>query len=63
MIRMPFPANTSSKRRRELAVAVADQELEAVGTFAEVHEQIAGLLRGLRAGGAGGDAQDAADAV
>ena len=32
--------------RGELAVAVADQELEAVRPLAEVHEQIAGLLGG-----------------
>ena len=28
----------------ELAVPVADQELESVGAFAEVDEQVAGLL-------------------
>jgi hypothetical protein len=48
------------KRRRELAdaVAVADQELEPVGTSAEVDEQVTGLLGGLRLGRVGGDTQD-----
>jgi len=46
------------KCRRKFAVAVADQELEVAGAFAEVHEQVAGLLRGPSSGGAGGDAQD-----
>jgi hypothetical protein len=39
----------------ELAVAVADQELKAVGVLAEVHEQVAGLLGHPRPGGVGGD--------
>jgi hypothetical protein len=40
----------------ELAVPVADQEPELVGSVAEVDEQVAGLLGGPGAGGAGGDA-------
>jgi len=32
------------ERGGELAVSVADQEPELVGAFAEVHEQVAGLL-------------------
>jgi hypothetical protein len=44
--------------RRELAVAVTDEEFEPGGVFAEVHEQVAGLLGGPCPGGAGGDAQD-----
>jgi hypothetical protein len=43
IIRVPLPANTSLNAR-ELAVTVADQEFEAVGAFAEIHEQVAGLL-------------------
>jgi hypothetical protein len=43
---------------RELAVAVTDKELEPGGVFAEVHEQVAGLLCGPCPGGAGGHAQD-----
>ena len=35
----------------ELAIAVTDQEFEAAGAFAEVHEQVAALLRGPRSGG------------
>src|ERR1035438_1573676 len=31
---------------------------QVAGSFAEVHEQVAGLLRGPRSGGAGGDARD-----
>src|SRR5947207_7898449 len=45
--------------RGELAVAVADQEFELAGAFAELHEQVAGLLGGPRPGGVCGDAQDA----
>jgi hypothetical protein len=43
---------------RELAVAVADEELELAGAFAEVHEQVAGLLGGPCPGGVRGDTQD-----
>ena len=46
------------ERRRELAVAIADQEPEPGGAFAEVHEQVTGLLSGPRTRGTGGDAQD-----
>jgi hypothetical protein len=45
------------EHRRELAVAVADQEFEVAGASAEVHQQVAGLLGGPRAGGVSGDAQ------
>ena len=58
MTRTPLPANTSSNDGRELAVAVADQESEPAGAFAEIHEQVTGLLGGPRPGGVGGDAQD-----
>ena len=43
------------ERGGELAVPVADQEPEPVGAFAEVHEQVAGLLGDPGAGGVGGD--------
>jgi hypothetical protein len=39
----------------ELAVPVADQEPELLGLFAEVHQQVAGLLSDPGAGGVGGD--------
>jgi hypothetical protein len=42
----------------ELAVSVADQESEPVGTVAEVHQQVAGLLGDPGAGGMGGDPGD-----
>jgi len=42
----------------ELAVPVADQELESVGAFAEVDEQVAGLLGDPGPGGVGGDPGD-----
>src|SRR4051812_48825397 len=38
----------------ELAVPVADQELELVGAVAEVHEQVAVLLGDPGSGGVGG---------
>jgi len=41
--------------RGELAVSVADQEPEPVGAFAQIHEQVAGLLGDPGAGGVGGD--------
>jgi hypothetical protein len=43
------------ERGGELAVPVADQEPEPVGVFAEVHEQVAGLLGDPVSGGMGGD--------
>jgi hypothetical protein len=43
------------ERGGELAVPVADQEPEPVGAFAEIHEQVAGLLGDPGAGGVGGD--------
>ena len=43
---------------RELAVAVADEELELAGAFAEIHEKVAGLLGGPCPAGVRGDAQD-----
>src|SRR6478735_7998863 len=42
----------------ELAVPVADQEPDPVGAFAEVHQQVAGLLGGPVPGGVGGDPGD-----
>jgi hypothetical protein len=56
MIRPPAPEQLI-EHRRELAVAVADQEPELSGAFAEVHEQVAGLPGGPGAGRVGGDAQ------
>ncbi|MCQ8193896.1 hypothetical protein [Streptomyces rugosispiralis] len=41
----------------ELAVPVTDEEPEASGPVAEVHEQVAGELGNLCAGGTGCDAQ------
>ena len=42
----------------ELAVTVPDQEAEAAGPGAEIHDQVAGLLGGPRTVGMGGHAQD-----
>jgi hypothetical protein len=42
----------------ERAVAVAEEEPDPGGAFAEVDEQVAGLPGGLRPGGVGRDAQD-----
>src|SRR6185437_1720379 len=42
----------------ELGVAVPDQEAEAAGPVAEVHDQVADLLGGPRASRVGGHAQD-----
>jgi hypothetical protein len=60
--RLDDPRATASEDvvegRRELAVAVADQEAEAVGLCTQVHEQVTGLLGGPGARGVGGDAQD-----
>jgi hypothetical protein len=44
MICALFPASTWPKAIVELAVPVVDQELKPGGAFAEVHEQVAGLL-------------------
>ena len=46
------------ERRRELAVAIADQEAELAGAFTQIHEQVTGLLGGPQPGGVCGDAQD-----
>jgi hypothetical protein len=43
------------ERGGELAVPVTEQESESVGAFAEIHQQIAGLLRHPVAGRVGGD--------
>ena len=42
----------------EFAVPVADQHPEPVGTVAELHEQVAGLLGDAGPGGVGGDPGD-----
>jgi hypothetical protein len=42
----------------ELAVPVADQELEPAGAVAEVHQEVAGLLGGPIPGRMSGDAED-----
>ena len=42
---------------RELTGAVADEEPEPGGTFAEVHDEVAGLLRGPRPVWVLGDAE------
>ena len=44
-------------RRGELGVAVPDQEPEGAGALAEVHQEVAGLLRRPRAVRVGGDAE------
>ena len=47
------------ERGGEVRAAVADHELDPVRLFAEVHEQVAGLLGGPFPGGMQGDAEDA----
>jgi hypothetical protein len=46
------------ERCRELPDAVADEEPTPGGVVAEVHDEVAGLLRGPRAVGMCGHAQD-----
>ena len=58
MIRMPFPASTWSTIGVNLLSRSRIRNLKWPAAFAEVHEQVAGLLRGPRSGGAGGDARD-----
>jgi hypothetical protein len=48
---------------RELTGPVADEEPESGGAFAEVHQQVAGLLGGPAPVGMGGHAQDVQGAV
>ena len=50
MIRVPLPTHTSSNAS-EVAVAVANQEFEVTGVFAEIHEQVAGRLGSPGSGG------------
>jgi hypothetical protein len=55
MTRMPAPVNTASNAAANLLSRVADQESEPVGAVAEIHQQVAGLLRHPVAGRVGGD--------
>ena len=55
MIRMSAPDQHSVERGGELAVPVADQEPEPVGSVAEIHEEVAGLLGDPGPGRMGGD--------
>ena len=57
MTRMSAPMKTASNAAVNLLVR-ADQEPELVGVFAEVHEQVAGLLGDPRPRGMGGDSSD-----
>jgi hypothetical protein len=52
------PGKDFIERRGELAVPVADQELELPGPITEVHHQVAGLLGSPCSGRMGGDAED-----
>src|SRR5690349_3066207 len=47
------------ERSGEVRPAAADHELDPVSLFAEVHEQVAGLLGGPLPGGMQGDPEDA----
>jgi hypothetical protein len=58
MIRTSFPVNTSSKALVNLMSRSRIRKSETASTFAEIHEQVPGLLRGPRSGGVRGDAQD-----
>ena len=55
MIRMSVPVKTASNVAVNFVVPVADQEQELVGAFAEVHQEVAGLLGHPGLGGMGGD--------
>jgi len=55
MIRMSVPVKTASNVAVNFVVPVADQEQELVGAFAEVHQEVAGLLGHPVPGGVGGD--------
>jgi len=55
MIRMSVPVKTASNVAVNFVVPVADQEQELVGAFAEVHQEVAGLLGHPGPGGMGGD--------
>jgi hypothetical protein len=55
MIWMSSAVKHGVEGRGELAVSVADQEPEPIGAFAEIHEQVAGLLADPGAGGMGGN--------
>jgi hypothetical protein len=47
------------ERGGEVRAAVADHELDSMRLFAEVHEEVAGLLRGPFPGGMLSDSEDA----
>jgi hypothetical protein len=56
MIRMPVAVKTASNASVYLASPVSDQELQAFGPLAEVHERVPGLLCRPCGGRVGGDA-------
>jgi hypothetical protein len=58
-VRIPASAITASNTAGEVRAAIADHELDPVGLSAEVHEEVAGLLRGPFPGGVLGDSEDA----
>jgi hypothetical protein len=56
MIRGPAAVKTASNASVLLGIAVRDQELQAAGLFAGVHERVPGLLDRPGGGRVGGDA-------
>ena len=56
MIGMPGRGEDGVERVGVFGVPVSDQELQAVGALAEVHERVPGLLDRRCGGGVGGDA-------
>jgi hypothetical protein len=60
---MPASAMTASNEPRELTGPIADKEPEPSGTLAEVHHEVAGLLRRPGPVGMLGHTQDAQAAV
>jgi len=58
MIRVAFPANTSSNAAVNLLSRSRIQEPETAGACAEIHEQVPGLLGSPGSGRVRGDAQD-----
>jgi hypothetical protein len=56
---MPASANTASNASVNLPAPVPDDELHAVGTFTQVHHEVAGCLGGPGGVGVRGDSEQA----
>jgi hypothetical protein len=58
-VRMPASARTAPNEAVKFEPAVADHEFDLIRLFAEVYEEVAGLLGGPLPGGMQGDPEDA----